>query len=258
MNVQHLRNELISADKLSCIIYFEEIASTNKYAKELSDIDDALILADHQSAGTGRFGRIWESSQGKDLIFSLIKKFGITIDNIHLVNFYSSYIMFLTLKEILADTNIELILKWPNDILLNGKKVCGILLDVQELNEPEKKFIIGMGVNVNSKSFNEEINFKAISLNQNSESKISREEILIMFVNNFYKYISYVDDGEKLMSLWKKNTKIIGKKVNFKMLADGENILAEVIDIGSDGGLRVKIDETLEKTFYSGEITFVY
>ncbi len=253
-----LKDELINSYHLSCLIYFKELPSTNKFAKDLPVSNDVLILTDHQTSGNGRFGRKWVSSSGCDLAFSIVKKFDLGIDSLHIVNFYSSYTMILTLSELFGSSSNKFTLKWPNDILLNGKKVCGILLEVQDLNVQVKKFIIGLGVNINSNNFSDEIAKKATSLLASTGKIQSREDILIKFVSNFYKNIKFISQPDKLMVFWKDLTEVIGKKINFKIVEDSEEISAVAENIETDGGLKVKMQNGESKVFYSGEITFVY
>ena len=132
------------------ILYLDSTESTNNYAKTMTDDDNILIIAGHQSAGRGRFNRVWKSEKNKDVTLSLVK--WLDIKEVHLVNFYTSYIVLRALKEYYFNLFPEIItddlfkLKWPNDILLNGKKVSGILSELINFNEGPKRFIIGIGI----------------------------------------------------------------------------------------------------------------
>lgn len=244
---------------LGYVVHFDELDSTNKYAKENNLPPDGIVITSFQKEGKGRFGRKWIAGYDEDLTFSLVKKFRISVDNIHLINFYTSYILSKTLKKILTENNdSHLTLKWPNDILLNGKKICGILLEVSGLNEEEKKFIIGIGLNVNKTEIPDEISHKATSLAKETKLKYEIENILIEFVRNFYANMHLIEGRGKLMSVWKLNSELIGKKVRFLIVADSQEEEAEVLDIAEDGALKVKLANGEVKSFYSGEITFVY
>lgn len=259
MDAELLNRELVKESLLNYVVHFEELDSTNKYAKENNLPPDGIVITSNQTEGKGRFGRKWIAAHDEDLTFTLVKKFKISVDNIHLVNFYTSYILSETLKVFLSShKNLHIHLKWPNDVLLNKKKICGILLDVSGLNAVEKFFIIGIGLNVNKKVIPEDIAHKATSLSNETNIEHNIEEILISFVRNFYSKLHLIDIRSELMSAWKLNSELIGKNVRFLVVADSHEEEAEILDINVDGSLKVKLSNDEVKSFYSGEITFVY
>lgn len=256
MDIDFLKRELVNGNCLNDILFFDEIESTNGYAKKHNLADNTLLITDKQTKGFGRFSRNWESSPGKDLTFSLIKKIKIGIDEIHLVNFYTSYIIFTSIKKILpAQFTEKLLLKWPNDILLNGKKISGILTDVKDLRSEYKNFIIGAGINVNCNEFSEDVKNKATSLIRESGNEYSVPGLLINIISSFYENIHLISNGEKLLAAWKINTDIVGKEITFKQLNDEEGKTVRVKDIDSDGGLIIMDSNNKEKKFHSGEIS---
>lgn len=256
MNIELLNKELVSANCLNGIIYFEEVNSTNDYAKKHNLPDNTLLVTDKQTKGTGRFSRNWESAPGKDLTFSLVKKIIIGIDEVHLVNFYTSYIIFNSLKKILpGKIKNKIHLKWPNDILLNRKKISGILTDVKDLRSACKNFIIGAGINVNSNLFSDDVNYKATSILKETGSEADSTQLLIDIIFNYYSNLDLIYNRKKLLSLWKENTDIIGKEITFRQLNDEEGITVTVTDIDTDGGLVIKDKNNIKKKYHSGEIS---
>jgi BirA family biotin operon repressor/biotin-[acetyl-CoA-carboxylase] ligase len=259
LNVELLNNELVKNSLLNYIVHFEEVDSTNKYTKENNLPSDGIVITSFQKDGKGRFGRKWIAASDEDLTFTLVKSFKISVDNIHLVNFYTSYILSETLKNFLEKyPEAKINLKWPNDVLLNGKKICGILLDVSGLNNEEKRFIIGIGLNVNKKNIPDEISHKATSLSNETKRKHEIEQLLISFIKNFYDNLHLINLRGELMSLWKLNSKLVGKRVKFLVVADSKEEEATIEDIEEDGSLKVILENGETKNFYSGEITFVY
>lgn len=262
MDLNLLNIKLIKENLLSKIIYFDELESTNKYAKENKLSDDTLIITAHQINGTGRFGRKWNSTPDKNLTFTLVKCFKIRIDEIHLVNFYSSFILCETLKIFTAgnefDKDFGVTLKWPNDIMLNRKKVAGFLLDVRDLNNELKKFIIGIGINVNQEAFQEEINKKATSLILEMKTEIKCEALLIQFIKNFYDGLYLLKNKNELMKSWNLNSNISGKQIKFKKIEDDTEQDATAVNIDNDGGLKVKFSDGKVKKYFSGEISIIY
>jgi BirA family biotin operon repressor/biotin-[acetyl-CoA-carboxylase] ligase len=259
LNIDLLKSNLINENCLSDIIYFEEIESTNEYAKKHDIPDNTLIVSDRQTKGKGRFSRIWESAPGRDLTFSLIKKINIGIDEIHLINFYTSYIIFDSVRKTYpAHTVKNLFLKWPNDILLNGKKISGILTDVKDLRSESKHFIIGSGINVNSGEFNVNVKNKATSLLNETGIESDCTDLLNNIITDFYCNLDLINNGKKLLSIWKNNTDIIGKEIAFRQFNDEEGKTLIVTDIDADGGLIVTDQDNNKKIYHSGEISLGY
>lgn len=261
MNTELLNEFLVDRNLLSSIIYFEKLDSTNSYSKkhynELKD--NALVLTSFQTDGTGRFGRTWKTTKNDNLTFSLIKHYCLRVDEFHLMNFYTSYILYLTLQQISAGYDKpEFFLKWPNDLLINRKKTAGILLDVKDMNSEIKKFIIGIGLNVNQSEFPEDINFKATSMKNELRRDFIIEEILIDFIRLFYENLNMLCDSNLVMSLWKAKSHIAGSKVKFKKLPDGNESEVIIDEIDNDGGLVVKDDTGKKSKYYSGEISIIY
>jgi BirA family biotin operon repressor/biotin-[acetyl-CoA-carboxylase] ligase len=259
MNIEILKSELINDNYLKDIIYFEELDSTNKYAKINNLSNDTLLITSNQTNGSGRFNRKWYTVPFKDLTFSLIKSVNIGIDEVHLINFYSSYVLYISLGEYLSDyKDIEISLKWPNDIILNRKKIAGIILDVKDLKKNLKKFIIGVGINVNNLEFPDDLTLKATSLMNEIKSEINIEIVLIRFIKNFYEKFYLIKNRNELMKNWLANARIIGERISFRKFEDDEDQSVTVLDIDTDGGLKVKFENNAIKKFYSGEISIVY
>lgn len=266
MDINLLISSLKNDNLLKEVIYFPEMESTNTHAHSIKLKDDVLVVTDFQTRGKGRFGRIWSSQQGLNLAFTLIKKIKVDVDELQLLNLYTAYSLVITLKELFPDIAKGFSLKWPNDILLNDKKVSGILIEVQNIREKEKVFLIGIGINVNQTEFDDEISNKATSIsrelnaikNASSQTSIDREEILIEFVNFFYKNIELIGSKEELIKNWESESLFINKKVKFRQMDDSS--IAEGIAKGLDDncGLKIEFDSGTVKTFYSGEISFIY
>ena len=261
MNIELLNYELVRNNILNKIIYFNEIDSTNEYAKKnISHLDDrTIILTSNQTGGKGRFGRVWESSVNKNLTFSLVTFSDLRIDEIHFLNFYSSYIFFLTVSKFTSNSaDTELRLKWPNDLLLNRKKIAGLLLDVKNLNNVIKKFIIGIGLNINETTFSKDIIDKATSLKKEFNREFIIEEILAEFITLFFGRISLLKCNEELMQLWNSASGIEGQKINFRQLEDDKELSGTVVKINRDGAILLNLENGRNCKFYSGEIRIIY
>jgi BirA family biotin operon repressor/biotin-[acetyl-CoA-carboxylase] ligase len=248
------------------ILYLDSTESTNEYAKTMAEEDNVLIIAGQQSAGRGRFNRVWRSEKNKDITLSLVK--WLDIKDVHLVNFYTSYMVYRALKEyllkIFPEVNTDEIfkLKWPNDILLNGKKVSGILSELVSFSESPRRFIIGIGINVNQENFPEDISQKAISIKNYINLEVPVYEIINIIIKYFYENLSLLDQGDILMELWRLNSDTEGKLVKFRATETQDEISGQILGVQDDGGIKIKISDNSNSknisTFYSGEISFIY
>ena len=134
LDIDLINKEIIGKTFISRIYYFDELSSTNDFAKERKEEDNILVIAEYQSAGRGRFDRKWENEKGKNLIFTIKKQFRLNIQDSNYINFFYSFFLYSALKNFieqnfpLLDTN-KLEIKWPNDILFDSKKICGILIE---------------------------------------------------------------------------------------------------------------------------------
>jgi len=141
-----LFQSLINLGLLSDFVFLDEVDSTNKFAKSADLKSPALIIAEYQSEGRGRFTRNWFSESGQNIMFSLILNLKMPKDKFFILNFYISFILCCVLQKIIPSENVSL--KWPNDILVNNKKISGILTEIHN-----DKFIIGVGININQNVF---------------------------------------------------------------------------------------------------------
>ncbi|MBL8007770.1 MAG: biotin--[acetyl-CoA-carboxylase] ligase [Ignavibacteria bacterium] len=261
MNTEYLNEQLKVNGKLAKIIYFEELESTNLFAKQhYHELDsNSLILTSYQTQGKGRFDRKWQSEKDKNLTFSLIYAADLNTDEFHLVNFYTSYIFYLTIKSLIREyQNSYIRLKWPNDILLNGKKVAGILTDVKDTEIAYKKFIIGAGLNVNMNDFSAEIERKATSLRKEFNTEFDIEKILTAFINNFYDNAGLVKEQQTLMKKWNEASDMKNNTITFRQSENEKEITAVAETVDTDGGLVIINESGIRSKYYSGEISLIY
>lgn len=159
---------------------FDVIDSTNEQAKRLiiskEFVGNFVVTANEQTAGRGRNGRQWVSHPG-NLYFSIIKQFSNDIQNLFQVSFVSALAMGDTLKEFIPDEDIKY--KWPNDVLVDGKKISGILLELIS-----SRLIIGVGVNLASAP---DVENPATSVVQILGNEVDKMEFLEKFVHHFEK-----------------------------------------------------------------------
>lgn len=225
----------------------DEIGSTNSYAKSVCLRDGIIVVAEHQSAGRGRFQRCWFSDKGKNALFTIVKNLDVEVYNTFLVNFYTSYIIIETLKDYVGNSS-ALSVKWPNDVLISSKKVAGVLSEISD-----GKFIIGVGINVNQNHFPEELQHRATSLFLEDGRETPVEEVIISFAKKFVTMLNLLKMPDEVMKRWRSNFHYLGKVVTYSVYGT-DNRLAVVIDIDNDGALVVNEGGIIKK-YYSGEIT---
>ena len=232
-------------------ICFECIDSTNKYLKDnYVNLDNELFVrANTQTQGKGRTNRNWDSEDNKNLLFSLLlkdKKYFKYYASISILTAYS-------IIEVLSEYSIsDLSIKWPNDIYVKDKKICGILLEAISTNEMEC-LIVGVGVNVNQTEFKSEYINKPTSikkiLNKDIDLDELEDKIYSKLINNLYRLI----DGYDYYLEISKYDYLKDKEV-YALIDDLEK-LVKVIGIDKDYSLKVVV-ENKETNITSGEISF--
>jgi BirA family biotin operon repressor/biotin-[acetyl-CoA-carboxylase] ligase len=258
-DINYLKASILNSAFISDIIYLPEINSTNTYARQLKDKDNLLIITDHQTEGRGRYGRIWQSESGNNLTYSIKKKFDIITKDAPYINFFFTLCTIEALDEFLKENysgkHYELVLKWPNDILLDKKKLCGFL--IQE-DSASGSYIIGCGLNVNQVEFSKDFEFKTTSLKNTFHTDFDLTEILIAIIRKTGNLLHLIVEKsfDEIFTKWMKYFNMKGKEIVYTNSAKfiGK---AKVIDIQKDGGLQI-IENKVFKVIYSGEVRILY
>ncbi len=255
------KNEILSLIKTDTIgkniIYFDEIDSTNIKAKELAqkNIDDgSIIIAEKQTLGSGRFNRKWISPSG-GLWFTLVLRPKLPPNEAPKITQIAAASIYKTLKDFDINVNI----KWPNDIILNGKKLCGILAEMKCDMDTVHYLVLGIGmnVNINEKNFDEIAKPIATSLKIQFDKEFKRSEILANFLNHFeklyYKFVNDLDLSETI-SICRSHSNIFGKKA--KLLTYNNEEIVTCVSLSDTGDLIVRDSAGNEKAVLTGEISF--
>jgi BirA family biotin operon repressor/biotin-[acetyl-CoA-carboxylase] ligase len=223
---------------------FSEVTSTNDVAADLvrkGTPKGTLVIAEAQTQGRGRQGRRWTTSQGKALAFSLVIYPPGRPDKIPGLTLAAAVGVALTLEEYGVKPGI----KWPNDILLNGKKLCGILTEMGPRRDNRPSVILGIGINLNQKAseFPVEIRELATSLYRVSRKQIDRTEFLRRLMWNLEKVCGWWDQGSfpKVLKEWRKRSVTLGAQVRVE--SGKSSFEGKVSDIDADGFLWV-LDRT--------------
>ncbi len=240
-------------------VILEEINSTNEWiAGKFDDPDICRIVAvaHKQTAGKGRRGRTWFNITGKNLAFSLAWRVSESPGVNALVTLAAGVAL---VEAIMETTDAKPALKYPNDLLLGGKKVAGILSEMKTSPDGARFVIIGVGVNVNAThdQFPDEIRDIATSIREVCGVTASREAILALFLNNFEKMTDGMTESgpDDVICRFKKYTDMFGRKA--RVTGAGSNLVGVVKDMNSDGALVIEVAPGDIRNIVSGEITFL-
>lgn len=235
------------------IEYMQEVDSTNNYAKNNSDDlkDGTVVISEFQSAGKGRLGKTWQSNIGEGIWMSLVLKPDIPVYKAPFLTLIAG----AAIINAFMNLNVKAEIKWPNDIVLNGKKICGILTEMVAEVEKVGCVVIGIGINVNTTNFLEELSKKATSLKLEG-IEIKRvdiiREILCEFEKLYMKYIEY-NNKKDTIEVCRKYSILIGKDIYILRNEKREKVYC--IDITEDGNLIVKHDDESIEEIISGEVS---
>ena len=237
-------------------IYFSQtIDSTNNRARRLAEkgaSEGTLIISDEQTAGRGRMGRSWISPPGTGIWFSLLLRPAVTPTRATLITPLVAVALSRSIRE---ETGLPAGIKWPNDILIRGKKAAGILTEISTCQRSIRYIIVGIGINVNTEYFPEEIRGKATSLSLSSGCRISRLKILLSLLLKLERqYLDFTrkKDFDSILLDYRRMSVTIGNQVSIAV-PDGK-LTVEAIDITETGGLLIKSNDGTIEEIISGEV----
>lgn len=237
------------------IIYKEETDSTNldaaRLAEEMSHGD--VIVADAQTAGRGRRGRTWVSRKGENLYFSMLLKPDFAPE---LASMLTLVMALAVAQGIEAVYGCETQIKWPNDIVVNGRKVCGILTEMQVVPGAIKHVIIGVGINVNQMTFAEDGLSFASSLQKETglskDRKVLLEEVLQQF-ERLYPAFCQAGSLQPMLETYEARLANLGKEV--RVLDPKEEYQGVAMGINPQGELLVQKADGSVEAVYAGEVS---
>jgi BirA family biotin operon repressor/biotin-[acetyl-CoA-carboxylase] ligase len=245
------------------LIVFNHITSTNDFLKRLARRGaeaGTLVLADLQTAGRGRLGRPWQSPPGVGLWFSMILRPKLRIELIGALPLAIAAVVAETLSAICEG---KFSVKWPNDILWNQRKVCGILCEAQispAADSNQLDYVIaGIGINVNqqSRDFYSDLSSSAISLRMIADHAFERQKIFLELVRRLDQALfgSLPQNIPALLSCWRSLCLDLGKTVRLRYAQESVTGIFE--DIGVGGELVMLLAERRRKVFSAGEVSII-
>lgn len=212
--------------------HFKTINSTNQYLKDnFRDYEEyTVITSDKQTQGKGRFQRKWEMKKKKHIALSILLKPTITFKEISLISLLTAVSVLATIQKYVPQARI----KWPNDIIVNEKKISGILIESVSSTFIEA-IIVGVGINVNGKSFPKELRSKATSIEIETQQTQKLDNLIDEFILIFdYYYQSFLRGNRRFIDTYRKNTLIIGQQISI------DHRLVTVNNILDNGNLLIQ------------------
>lgn len=238
------------------IYHFDELDSTNSYAKSVAEQlegEGHVIITEKQINGRGRLGRQWISQNNKGIWMSIILKPKIDIYDVSKI----TQVAAASVNKAINNLDIHSLIKWPNDIIINNKKVCGILTEMNSEINIINYIIVGIGINVNHDDgdFSEEIKDIATSLKIQTHNKIKRNELVAKILNYFEEYYKEFVQGNfgVTLNMCRENSYVLHKYIN--IIRNGSITVAKAIDINDNGELVVEYNDGNVDTVLSGEVS---
>ena len=246
-NLGILENQVIG----NTIFALEEIDSTNEYAKKIAKNNKTgtVVTSNLQTSGKGRRGRGFVSEYG-GLYFSIILKPNVSIDKIPFLTQLSACSVYKAMEELKISTKI----KWPNDIILNDKKLCGILCEMSCEMDYVSYVVAGIGINIANVEFDKDL--------QKIATTLEKEGYYINKLDLFWEILKYFDyfyqkfeknDYNEMIDILRKNSSILGKKISVISLDETRN--ATALDIDEKGFLKVQYENGETEYLNYGEIS---
>jgi len=252
-DLQHLQKQLEPLTLGRPLYYFETIDSTNAFLRALprdQTRHGALALADHQTAGRGRFARRWASPPGQALLFSVLLEAAQPASLWALLTLGAAVSLCRTLerKRIVSPR-----IRWPNDVLLGERKVCGILI---EKAATPTALVLGVGLNVHQQleDFPPALRESAGSLHLAAPRAWQREELLVAFLRDFEQVYAQWHDGQgdRILADCRSRTSTLGRLVSLH--SHGRRVEGVVMDLDQDGSLVLREPTGIVSRWHSGDI----
>ncbi|MBQ9991515.1 MAG: biotin--[Lachnospiraceae bacterium] len=238
------------------LIRLPEVDSTNEEARRLAlrgAEEGTIVMADRQTAGRGRRGRSWYSDSADSLYFSILLRPGFIPDRASMVTLVAALATGQAIERI---SGLKPAIKWPNDLLLSEKKVCGILTELHMEEGRIASLIVGIGINVNQKNFPGDIASMATSLQIEKGKPVDKERLLSALCDSFLeKYHEFLLHEDLSFLQTEYNTALISRGRQVKVSGTAQELVGEALGINTAGELLVKKEDGSIEPVYAGEVS---
>lgn len=229
------------------VFHFNSTGSTNTVARQLAEKgveEGTVVVAEVQTHGKGRLGRKWVTPPGGVWMSLILKP---KIDPMHASSI--TLLAAVSVTKALRGLGIEAVIKWPNDVLVNGKKICGILTEMSAETDVVNFIILGIGVNVNNELPLETATTVKVELGK----EVSRVEFIQRLLEMLEEdYLTFKEEGfTPILWSWRRYSDTLGRAV--EVTYQGEVIRGIAQDVGDDGSLLVKTKDGSTRKIVSGD-----
>lgn len=237
------------------IIYSESMTSTNivlKQAAESGAVHGTVALCEEQTAGRGRRGRNWVSPKGQGLWVSLLLRPMLLPGRAQLITFAAAIAMAEAVEK---ETGLDILIKWPNDLVLQGKKVCGILLELSGDVETIAYVVVGTGLNVGEKAYPPELSASAVSLQEVLGRKVERAPVLRSYLAAMEKHMDILSrEGlPGILQAYERKSCTLQRAV--RVSGGGEEFLGTAAGLDENGALLVKLEDGTIRHVLAGDVS---
>ncbi len=240
------------------IIFYEVTTSTNDKAMEIgkSAVEGTVIIAEAQEQGRGRFDRIWISPPHVNLYFTVVLKPPFLPKEATLVTFMAAVAVVLAIR---GYTGLNAVIKWPNDILIRGRKIAGILTEMKSDMDRVEYLALGIGINVNMplNMLPEDLKLSATSLGVEKGADVNRVELLGAILSKLEHWYKNLLRGEKsvLLNEWLHLDSTIGKEISVKI--QDRIVLGTAEGISEEGEMILRLPSGNIEKMCAGEVTIL-
>ncbi len=236
--------------------YHAQVTSTNDIAAAWLGAGQpapALVVADEQTAGRGRQGRSWYTPPSSALALSLLLDADIAASQFGRAPGLGGLAVCSALEALYG---LAPHIKWPNDVLLDGKKVCGVLAEAQWSGNQAKGLILGIGINVAARSLPpaKALSFPATSVEGALGQPVDRAELLGAVLGQLFDWLERLDSAD-FLAAWQQRLAYLGQPVTLAIGAAAPPLQATLRGLAADGSLRAELADGRQKDFAAGEIT---
>ncbi|PEN11102.1 biotin--[acetyl-CoA-carboxylase] ligase [Longibacter salinarum] len=258
MDVSSILNALDTNRFGQSMRFHERVESTNTDAATWAQDgapEGAVVATDYQTAGRGRHGRSWDADPGQNVMLSVVLRPNLDADQLGRVIIAAGIAVAETVEAFVEPHPVSI--KWPNDIMIDGRKTCGMLLEAsfgRASEGPPSAVILGIGLNVNQTDFPPALSERATSMRLAVGRTLPREAVLVRLLERLEEWYDVAIDGRPVHEAYEKRLDRMGEHVDLRFAGTDRTVSGTVRGVTASGALRLDTDSG-EQVLHAGEVT---